>query len=201
MKYTIKYGFIISCLLLLASCQQSDLLEEVHNASASSRATQEASYFKNVERYVSDASGEVHIKGEIHCTEETEYTFIFSFQGSAGTSYEAWIGYNSHLFPANGSPVREIKTKLKPGIHICSVQIYFSDSDQQADARLVIRKINGTTAGVGEGSGDLVAQGQSKLAPTGGGESMHWTCTYCRFTLNGVENTTCISCGKPQKQI
>lgn len=185
---------MISCLLLLASCQQSDLLEDIDVVNVSFRATKETSYFKNVERYIED-SGEVYIGGEIHCTEEAEYSFIFAFQGNAGASYEAWIGSN-HIYPSNGSSFREITMKFKPGIHTCSLQIYFTGPNQQADARIIIKKINGTASTAGEGSGDLVAHGESKLAETGGGESMHWTCPYCHFTLNGTGSDICISCGK-----
>lgn len=195
MRHIIKFYFIVSCLLLLSGCQQSDLMEEVTNASISSRAVQTVSYFKNVERYENDLSGEVYIKGEIHCTEEAEYTFIFSFQGSVGTGYDAQIGYN-HIYPSNGSSFREITMKLKPGIHQCCVQIYFTGRNQQADARLVIRKINGTTSFVAEGSGDLVAQGISKMSTLDGSVPAHWTCPSCYCSLNGVGSTTCLSCGK-----
>lgn len=187
---------VVFGLLLVTSCEQNQMLDEVAESKVQTRAVSELSYFKDVESYTDSGSGEVYICGNIYCTEEAEYSFIFSFQGNGGSSYEARIGNGPIIRPDNGGPFREFKMKLSPGVHKCSVQIYFTNCDQSADARLVIRGINGSMP-VGEGSGDLVAQGFSKLGCSGtGSEPMHWTCNYCHFTLNSVESDRCVSCGK-----
>lgn len=187
---------VVFGLLLVTSCEQNQMLDEVAESKVQTRAVRELSYFKDVESYTDSGSGEVYICGNIYCTEEAEYSFIFSFQGSEGSSYAATVGNVAFIRPDNGGNFREFKVKLKPGIHKCDVCIYFTDHEQSADARLVIKGINGSSAGSGAGFSDLVACGTSLLAHIVGSVPVHWTCPYCHFMLNGDGSDICISCGK-----
>ena len=69
------------------------------------------------------SNGDNSISGQIYCTEEAEYTFIFAFEGTNGCHYEAGIGTNVRIYPNNGGSFRTITTVLKPGVHNCFVDI------------------------------------------------------------------------------
>ncbi|MDE6800125.1 MAG: hypothetical protein K2P62_07755 [Phocaeicola sp.] len=190
---TITYFFILFCLFFVTGCEQGRLSDELLESDMQTRAVKELSYFKDVE-YTTVSNGEIYTRGTIYCTEEAEYSFIFSFQGVGGSSYKASIG-SMLIEPANGGAFREIKMKLKPGKHICDIHVYFTNCDQSADVRLVIRGINGSLP-VGEGGCDIGGYAVSQLGYIGGSEAAHWTCLHCYFTLNSVESAICTSCGK-----
>ncbi|MDY3265954.1 MAG: hypothetical protein SOX26_00135 [Phocaeicola sp.] len=189
-----RFYFIVFCLLLMTSCSNSNLVDEILDSGVQTRAIDMASYFQDIES-TTFPNGEVYIKGYINCTEETEYSFTFAFQGNYGSSYEASIGTACKIYPTNGENFRELKVKLAPGKHLCDVHIYFSSCEQSAYARLVISSINGSLP-AGDGYVDLVAQGISKIVCPGGSEPIHWTCPYCGFTLNSFGSNICISCEK-----
>lgn len=168
-----KILFYLCLLLVVSSCEKSVIMDECHDSrQTSSSVNSNFSYFLNTESYTDKYSGDTSITGDIICTKETEYTFVFAFNGSAGVKYEAGIGTNVRFYNTNGSSFRTITTKLAPGTHHCFVELYFSNENQTADARLVIQKINGSLP-EGEGSGDLVAWGTSKIYNPGGSEGYH----------------------------
>lgn len=152
-------------------------------------------YFNNLETITSE-TGNCWIKGDIYCSREATYTFIFAFEAIGNVGYEAAIGISPKIRNDNGSNFRTITRVLKPGINNCYIHLMFTGVDQQAYARLVITKINNDPLSnqyTGE-SVDLVASGYSKLQNTGGGTIPgHWHCPSCG-TLNSWSDK-CPICG------
>ena len=145
------------------------------------------------------SNGDNSISGQIYCTEEAEYTFIFAFEGTNGCHYEAGIGTNVRIYPNNGGSFRTITTVLKPGAHDCFVDVKFTGSDQQGYGRLVITKINNVPLNMAyEGSVDLVASGHSNRTPDIGTIPGHWRCSTCGLLNSWIPK--CAACGAENKE-
>lgn len=91
------------------------------------------------------------ITGQIYCSEDSEYTFTFGYNGSE--DYEVVIG-DTVLTPSNGSSFRQFTLTLKAGYTDCSITL---TGTSYAYARLVIDAINGDTNAGTDGYIDLVA--------------------------------------------
>lgn len=183
-------------ILALCGCNQEEIINS--EVTLESRSVNSAySYFLNVESYTAD-NGEVTTSGEIHCTQAGTYNILFAFNGDTGSSYYGFIGSNP-ITPTNGSAFRTMNLTLQPGIHKCSVMVLFTDVNQQADARIYIQGINGSSPGDYDGYGDLTAQGVSQYWynwPQS--EPYHWICSECGTTNGSAE--TCVSCGHEKEE-
>lgn len=188
---------LFGTLLFLSSCQHN-VLDDMSVDQPKSRASAGPTLFTNVEKYEYD-SGEQIIEGDIYCPEDTEYTVIFACQGTDGFAYDARFG-NLHFYPSNGGKFREVTTTLRAGTHHCCVGVQFSGPDQNADVRMVIKKINGSQAGSFDGVNDLVIHAVSNTwYEWGTSVPVHWTCKFCGFFLNGEGSNYCISCKKERE--
>lgn len=142
-----KILFLLVLALSFVSCSEDNNLEQMRPAT---RTSNDFSLFQNINIY------DQAINGEIYCPYKAEYTFTFAFVGSPGTSYFVAMAGAKSLYPANGSSHRTVTVTLEPGFNYFDVRLLFSDGDQQAEARLVIEKINGKPIYMEEGSVDLV---------------------------------------------
>lgn len=148
--------------------------------------------FSNV-KTLEEPKGDMTMTGDIVCSEPTEYTFRFAFDGSSGTAYEAGIGTQIRLYPYNGSTMRTITVTLPAGTNKCFVKTIFTGSNQQAYARLVIEEVNGSKSIPVNGYEDLTVQGVSKIQDIGGSEPFHTKCPSCGALLGNDD--TCPFCG------
>lgn len=146
------YHFLLICLIaMLSSCVNTAIDEVIDDAPQSRAANSDCTFFMNLSSTNSGSS----ISGDIYCSEDTEYTFIFVFGGSG--TYRATIG-DQVLAPDNGSDFRNFTLKLKAGYTHCSVTVT-PNSGGQVYARLLIDAVNGDKSMNCEGCLDLVAMG------------------------------------------
>lgn len=191
------YYIFFSLLLTLFACDNGVIMSSDSDITTRS-SVNSFSLFKDIKTYTL-SNGDNSISGQIYCTEEAEYTFIFTFDGTNGCHYEAGIGTNIRIYPNNGGSFRTITTVLKPGVHNCFVDIKFTGSDQQGNGRLVITKINNVPLNMAyEGSVDLVASGSSNRTPDIGTIPEHWRCSTCGLLNSWIPK--CAACGAENKE-
>ena len=184
----------LSLLLAMSACDNSITMDSESNIMTRS-VIKDFTYFNNIETITSE-TGDCWISGDIYCSREATYTFIFSGEATGNVGYEPSIVTSPMLRPDNGSNFRTITRVLKPGINHCYVHLLFTGPDQQGYARLIITQINNNPLSseyTGE-SVDLVASGYSNLQDTSGGTIPgHWHCPSCGI-LNSWSDK-CPICG------
>lgn len=151
------YHSLLICLIaMLSSCVNTAIDEAIDDAPQSRAASSDCTFFTNI------SSSSMSISGDIYCSEDTEYTFIFLFGGSG--TYRATIG-DQVLTPDNGSDFRNFTLKLKAGYTHCSVTVT-PNAGGQVYARLLIDAVNGDTSMNCEGCLDLVTMGSISRSAT-----------------------------------
>lgn len=147
------YHFLLICLIaMLSSCVNTAIDETIDDVPQSRAANSDCTFFMNLSSTNSGSS----ISGDIYCSEDTEYTFIF-VASSSGT-YRAAIG-NQVLTPDNGSTFRNFTLKLKAGYTHCSLTVTPPNTGGEVYARLLIDAVNGDKSMNCDGCPDLVAMG------------------------------------------
>lgn len=196
MKYPITY-LLVLCIIGITSCNQSNLPsiagDSYSDTNASNRSLTSNTYFVNTETGINEESGDVWATGELQCTETTDYTFTFAYNGTSDVMYCAQIGTNLKIMPTNGGNFRSFTVTLEPGIHRCYVELFFSCIPSYGELRLVITHINGSTSSTSLGNSDLSVSGSSRLNSNPVFENSQWTCPNCH-SLNSIIRTNCIMC-------
>lgn len=199
MKNTIIVLLSLLNIMGITSCEQYENTsatseKSISSTNISNRSVTPHTCFVNTETGIDEVTGNVWATGELQCTERTEYTFTFAFNGTTDVVYEAQVGSNLKLIPSNGSNFRTFTTTLEPGTHKCYVQLFFGTIPSNGELRLVITHINGSTASSASGYSDLSVSGSSRVHENPSLEEPIWTCSNCK-SLNSSIRTKCISCG------
>lgn len=119
----------LSLLSAMSACDNSITMDSESNIMTRS-VIKDFTYFNNIETITSE-TGDCWISGDIYCSREATYTFIFAFEATENVGYEASIGTSPMIRPDNGSNFRTITRVLKPGINHCYVHLLFTGSYQQ----------------------------------------------------------------------
>ncbi len=191
---------ILYLLLLLTTLSCNNNLEEPEIEPITRSGNSGYTLFQNISQSRTN-QGDHHITGEIYCPAAADYEFIFAYNGDSRVEYYAHSLSLLNILPWNGdgSTFRTFTLRLKKGINVFHVGVEFTHNDQPGEAKLVIRKINGSNLGTEMGYVDLTAQGVGKnLYEDPGTTEHHWSCSYCGFSLNSIYSNYCNSCGRPK---